>query len=97
MTLFRKLPDSMPGGLGPITVRTTEDVKLKDEDAYGRYDFHTRTILILKEMHADAQRQVLWHEWIHSVIFDAGLHNMLSKEQHEAVCDSIATALATHF
>lgn len=97
MTLFRKLPKSMPGYLGPIAVKVVEDIKsLREEDCYGKYDFDTRTIQIGK-IHPDAQRQVLWHEWIHSVIFDSGLHNMITKEQHEAVCDTIATALATHF
>lgn len=96
--LFRKMPKTMPGHIGPVAVRVVADLKSsKDEECYGKYDFDTRTIQIWEKMHPDAQRQVLWHEWIHSVIFDAGLHTLLSKEQHEAVCDSIATALATHF
>jgi hypothetical protein len=38
------------------------------------------------------QWQTLFHEMVHVVLSDAGLHNAFTEDQQEIICDVIATA-----
>ena len=95
MSMLKPLPKSMPSPLGPIPIRTVKKLRDKSGALMGKYFPNTRTIHLRKGMVPHATRQVLWHEWIHSVLFDAGVQ--LDRRDAEHVCDALGTALAAYF
>lgn len=64
-----------------------------DEDDFGSWDPRDRIIRIRPRTRRVVAHQVLQHEWVHAVLWDAGLHSALGGTLEEQVCDSIATAL----
>lgn len=95
MSLFAKLPKTMPSAVGSVPVVVVKDLKAGKQSLMGQYKLAERTIYINEGMHATATRQTLWHEWIHCILLDSGVQ--LKTKQAEAVCDSLATALTAHF
>lgn len=77
--------------LGPIPVR--ESTEGLQESDLGAFDYHERRITIRPGLNEQQRQQTLMHEWVHSVLWDAGLHNALKPKVEEQICDIIATAL----
>jgi hypothetical protein len=85
----------VPSTFGPIPVAYIEDLKAKSgAECMGLWDLPSRTIRIRSGMHAEAELQTIWHEWLHSVLSDSGVSATLKNRQEEAVVDAIGTALA---
>jgi hypothetical protein len=94
------LPSSLWSPLGPVPVRIVERLRPMSKDApddvddFGGFEPKTRVIEVLKDLEPWAQWQALRHEWVHMVIYDAGVHNAFTGDQIECLCDLIGTALA---
>jgi len=89
------LPASIPTSLGRVKiVRATKEALASDgTPAYGDWEWHTRTIRLWDGLKGWPLRQVLWHEWTHVVLQDAGLADEFPHVILEAVCDAIANAM----
>lgn len=59
----------------------------------GEFDMETRGIKVKPTLEDSQKRHTVAHEWVHSIFWDSGLHNALSRELEEQLCDAIATAL----
>ncbi len=91
------LPPCVDTVLGPIPVVIVPRLKAKRKEGgkvrlFGRYRALARQIEISAEATPVMQWQTLYHEWIHAVLADAGLHNAFSEEHQEVIADVIATA-----
>jgi hypothetical protein len=89
------LPKFVYSALGPIPI---ELVKKFTDDKHGieyqgEFDQHIRRIRILKKLSREQAWQVLRHEWLHAVLFDSGLTNVLTDKLEEQLCDAISTSL----
>lgn len=85
------LPDCLPSPLGAIPVDVVDEVLATDKGTImGTFDPVNRVIKIRAGMGAAVSWQTLLHEATHMVLSDAGVQ--LSEDQHESVCDAIATA-----
>lgn len=93
---FPPLPDAMPTQLGPVPVIIAKKLRYKKDGKkhhlFGRYRPIPRVIEISARATPVMQWQTLFHEWVHVVLGDAGLHNVFPEEQQEVICDLIATA-----
>lgn len=89
------LPKSVSSPLGPIPVELVKSFKDdgKEMTYLGEFDQIARRIRILKSLDRTQAHHTLRHEWVHAVLFDSGLTNILTHELEEQLCDVIATAL----
>lgn len=90
----RALPRVIDAPGGPVRV-TLRRGALHDDDgneAWGLYDVAKRRIYISRAIPPAHRWKVLWHEWTHVALIDAGLDNGIEERLHEAICDAIATA-----
>lgn len=90
------LPSSVHSALGPIPVELVKelfDEKGEPCSDLGEIDYHSRRIRIVKKLDRVQAHHTLRHEWVHGVLFDSGLHNILPEALEEQICDVIATAL----
>lgn len=92
---YPPIPKEIDGTGGKIAVKTHKGIiKIAGEDkgeAWGCWERHTRTIMISDQCPPRFRWWVFMHECTHAAIDDSGLHNMLSGEMQEALCDAIAT------
>lgn len=86
------LPTSIPSALGPVPVKLVDRLGKKGNENMGSYSARKREIKISRRASRLVQWQTLYHEWMHMVLIDVGLHNVLGDEQQEVLCDTIATA-----
>lgn len=87
----KALPKQLWSALGPITVAfTLEGI---EDGTLGKFDYQDREITVRPDQHDDQKRHSVAHEWAHSILWDAGIHNALSRELEEQLCDVFATAL----
>lgn len=87
------LPDSVPSQLGAVPVTFVPDLKTRaGEDALGIWDGELRIIKVRSGLPLVVSWQVLRHEQIHQVLWDAGFTDSLTDTQHEILCDSLASA-----
>ena len=85
------IPDSVPSQLGPIPVTFVAELEARDEElCFGLWDTLTRTIKIRDGLPINVQWQVLIHEQVHQILFDAGVK--LDEALEEIVCDCLASA-----
>jgi hypothetical protein len=89
-----RLPKSLHSQLGPVTVEVVHKLKVNDEQVFGHFSGWNRLIRVNAAPDALMRIQSLYHEWMHMVLFDAGLHNAFTKEQQEMLCDVVGTARA---
>jgi hypothetical protein len=83
--------------MGAIPVKLVPKLAHKDgTKLMGYYRSKDRVIQLRPAMHPKAMQQTLWHEWIHAILIDAGAQPA-DKDQAEAVCDALGTALAALF
>ena len=59
--------------------------------AWGQWDEVRRMIFVSDQCQGQWKWKVFYHELAHVAIMDAGLHNSMPLEQHETLCDAIAT------
>jgi hypothetical protein len=85
------LPRAVWSALGPIPVRVVKDLQMDGKPCMGIYDPAARLIQIREGMDAIAALQTCAHEWVHSVLSDAGVS--LSEADEERVADSVGTAI----
>jgi hypothetical protein len=87
------LPRSVWSALGPVRVAMVKNLrtKKKKKPLMGLWRPMDRTIYIRTDMHPKATLATLFHEWIHVVLWDAGVS--LSKDDEERVCDALSSGL----
>lgn len=91
MKKLPRIPKTASSLLGPVKVEIVEGLKnKKDEELLGQWRCEQRDIRLTKGLSPIVAWQTFWHEWVHSVFFDAGVQ--LSEKKAEAVCDAIALA-----
>ena len=90
------LPDAVATQLGPVPVRVVKKLRYKKDGKkqrlFGRYCAIERVIEISAEAVPVMQWQTLFHEMVHVALGDVGLNNVISDEQVEVICDTLATA-----
>lgn len=89
---MKKIPKTINGIGGPIRVRLKPKLKIKGVKAAGLWYSYERKIEILSSLPLREQWHTLYHELAHAMLDDSGLHNTLTKESQEVLCDLIATA-----
>lgn len=77
------------GPAGPIELRETRE--LHDRHLFGQWRPRKRRIVLATNMGPTTGMSVLWHEWIHAVLWDSGLP--VDDKTMEQVCDVMAMAL----
>ena len=86
----KKLPATLWSALGPVEVRVQSAGLDKD---FGEWDAEQRVIQVRPGVHPSTARHTTGHEWVHSILWDAGLTAHFPPNLEELVCDAIATAL----
>lgn len=86
------LPRRLKGAGGPITVRLVKRVRVEGESCWGSWEPSTRTVRLEKGAPIEHQWRTLHHEWMHAVLHDSGIQELLSEEGQEALCQAIACA-----
>lgn len=88
------IPRLIPSQLGPVPVFLKKKIKRGKDGrfVFGKYNTATREIHISRQLSHLMQWQTLFHEWAHMVMCDAGLHNLLTSDQQEVICDAFGTA-----
>lgn len=89
-----RIPKSLRSQLGPVAVEIVHKLKVNDELVFGHFSGWNRLIRINDGPDPVMRLQSLYHEWMHMVLFDAGLHNVFTKDQQEMLCDVVGTARA---
>ena len=88
-----RIPSEIYSHLGPVPVVPVENLA-KNENAHGVSKMLQRTIQIEPEQAPEAAWQTFFHEMAHFILWDAGLNNVLTDKQVEAICDATGTYLA---
>lgn len=87
------LPVSVYSVVGPVPVELVKGLRAADgEDCFGLWLPDERRIKINADADPIVQWLSLWHEWVHAQLWHAGVS--LPKKPEEAVCNTIAAALA---
>ena len=94
---MKRKPAKVGSALGPLSVTYVEEIRGAEgkviEDTLGLFNGAQRAIQVLSGQHPDQEAHTLLHEWVHGVLWDTGLSNLLTNDQIEAVCDAMSTAL----
>jgi len=85
------IPKTVHTSMGEVKVEQVK--KVDKEDSLGEYNIDLRVIRVKKGLEKIQKHQTVWHEWVHVVLTDAGVADVLEHSQEEAVCNAIATAL----
>lgn len=88
------LPAFLHSQAGPVPVDVRRNVKYDGTVVFGRFSSWERKVYVNETPHEFMQHQTLYHEWMHMVLFDAGLNNIFTKDQQELLCDIVGTARA---
>ena len=85
-------PRSVWSALGPVAVVVVEGLKDdKGQELFGCWDPSSREIRIRAGIHPTTALTTAVHEWLHCVMYDAGLN--LPDAIEEQVCDCLATGI----
>ncbi len=80
------------GLMGPWDVRYAKSfVDEAGKELLGQCDKAGRVIRMRSGQHPLTHDATLWHEWLHGVLWDAGVH--LKPDLAERVCDSLSSGL----
>jgi hypothetical protein len=90
MTRKMSIPSQVFSSLGPVPV----DHEPLDENTLGEISFKERRIRLDVELTPEAELKTFWHEVAHLVLWDSGVHNLLSAKLEENICDAFGTYLA---
>lgn len=86
------LPTSVWSALGPVPVVMVKKLRTKKKKPLmGLWRPIERTIYIRAGMHPKATLATLAHEWVHVILWDAGVS--LSKRDEESVCDALSVGV----
>jgi hypothetical protein len=89
-----KFPAEVFSVLGPLPVIRNDDL-VEDREAFGETHFRPRTIVVDgKKSSPETRWSTLFHEMTHVALWDGGVHQSLTHEQREGVCDAMGTYLA---
>jgi hypothetical protein len=92
-----KRPSTIKSALGPVAVRYVDEIRdskgKKVDGVIGYFMGDMREIQVKNGLHPTQEAHTLQHEFIHLALWDSGVSQSLTKEQEEAVCDAVATAL----
>lgn len=94
------LPKSVHGVGGAIRIELVPFIENEagkpavgdNSTTFGMWEGHKRLIRIVDNVPRAFQWSVLYHEMVHAALFDAGLTNLMTHENEEALCDCISTA-----
>jgi hypothetical protein len=83
------------GAHGPIPVHTKKNLRdEKGQPCHGMYLPDERVIVISGDIQDARLREVtLEHEWLHSVLCDAGGQDIIDDDKHEWFCSVVSAAL----
>lgn len=84
------IPKTVHTAMGEVKVEQVK--KVDKEDSLGEYNIDLRVIRVKKGLEKVQKHQTVFHEWVHVVLTDAGVADVLDSSQEEAVCNAIATA-----
>ena len=84
------IPASLRTVLGPAPIRTVRGL-VKREGSAGKVKLGRRVIKIDDELSREAAWQTAWHEWVHLVLYEAGV-KVQDADLEERICDVIASA-----
>jgi hypothetical protein len=86
------IPATVHSQLGPVRIEWCDELKAFDGDnALGLWCPEERCIRLKRGLHPITAWATLKHEWIHVVVWDAGVG--LTSEVEERVADAISAAL----
>jgi Zn-dependent peptidase ImmA (M78 family) len=85
------IPCSVWSALGPVPVVMVKNLRTKKRKLMGLWQPLNRTIYVRAGMDPTATLATIAHEWVHVVLWDAGV--ALSKAEEEAVADAISTGI----
>lgn len=91
--LPRKLPDTVEGLGGAISVITTDEVRLSD-NAIGMAQQQARKLFIEKGLHPVTAVSTFYHELFHFALYDSGLHHDFDDTQTERLCDLVGSMMS---
>lgn len=83
-----RVPTGLYGVAGNWKVEETEKGM---EGLYGQQHAGERTIRVHPNQHQDSKVQTLGHELMHGILWDSGLHYLLTEKMQEALCDAFGT------
>lgn len=63
------------------------------EGDFGEWDAETRVVKVRPGLNAQTHKHTMMHEWVHLILWDAGLTSHFPPNLEELVCDALATAL----
>jgi hypothetical protein len=78
---------------GPIVVVTVPKLRRGEQKLMGEWNSASRQITLKAGLQPDAAAMTLFHEIVHSWLFDTGVANLLTEPQQESVCDAVALGL----
>jgi hypothetical protein len=89
------LPAYVHTVLGPVGVRCESEPRGNKGEPVTAYALVTQREIVIEESLPLTQKwQALYHEWMHFVLYDSGVANVLEDWQNEAVCDAAGTSFA---
>lgn len=93
--MTKKLPllaKTVPSILGAVPVKRERNLRSEDGEhaCLGTWRSVPREVCIDADASPVCAWQTYWHEWVHIILWDAGVH--LAKEVEEQVADTLATA-----
>lgn len=74
-----------------VVRKTQQDL---DPGILGYTSITDRVIFVRPELAKNVAEQVFAHELVHSVLFDSGIHNLLSDKMQEALCDALVPLIS---
>ena len=92
MSDYPKLPRTVMGAAGPITVVHQAKVTYRGEECWGLWDDATRTITICSGATLSHQWRILFHEETHAALSDSGVDCVLGVKTVELICVAMSTA-----
>jgi hypothetical protein len=93
-----KIPKVVQGLAGPIAVVVANSDINGEPDCLGLATYRTRTIQVRQCADESVMWTNFWHEVAHFALYDSGLHNRITEEEQEQLCDLFGSAIgrATH-
>jgi hypothetical protein len=90
----RKLPAAVWSPQGPLPVTVVDDLA-ESAQAWGQFTAGERSIQLAGAASSPTNRlQTLCHELVHLALWDSGIHNLLTHEVEEAICDAVGSYLS---
>ena len=93
MSRWPAIPTRVQGAGGPIRVRLVKrPTSDEGDECWGTWCEETRTIHLARGAKPGHRWKTFVHELVHAAVSDTGLHDLLSHDGEEALCNGIAGA-----